>query len=195
MLLSKFDIVFMTRKAIKGQAIANYLADQPLNYPKLSKSFFPNEDVMALEPEPNSMEPWHWKLYFDGVTNSTKNGVGVILLSSKGQQILVSIKLNFDCTNNVTEYEVYIVSLQGALKFGIYDLSVFGDSPLIISQIEGKWQAKDTKLISYQKCINRLISKFLNITFAYLPRAHNQFTNALATLASMVKLSEGDYMR
>ena len=27
MLLSKFDIVFVIRKAIKGQAIANYLAD------------------------------------------------------------------------------------------------------------------------------------------------------------------------
>ena len=27
MLLSKFDIVFLTRKAIKGQAIANYLTD------------------------------------------------------------------------------------------------------------------------------------------------------------------------
>ena len=40
-----------------------------------------------------------------------------------------------------------------------------------------------------------MISKFRNITFAYLPRAHNQFTDALATLASMVKLSEGDDMR
>ena len=82
-----------------------------------------------------------------------------------------------------------------ALEFGTYDLSVFGDSLLIISQIEGKWQAQDTKLISYQKCVNRLILKFQDITFAYLPQAHNQFADALATLASMVKLSEGDDMR
>ena len=27
--------------------------------------------------------------------------------------------------------------------------------------------------------------------FAYFPQAHNQFADALATLASMVKLSEG----
>jgi len=33
------------------------------------------------------------------------------------------------------------------------------------------------------------------MTFAYLPRAHNQFSDALATLASMVKLSEEDDMR
>ena len=34
MLLSKFDIVFVIRKAIKGQAIANYLVDQSLNDPE-----------------------------------------------------------------------------------------------------------------------------------------------------------------
>jgi len=40
-----------------------------------------------------------------------------------------------------------------------------------------------------------LDSKFRNITFAYMPQAHNQFADALATLTSMVKLSEGDDMR
>ena len=44
--------------------------------------------------------------------------------------------------NNVTEYEACIVGLQVALEFGAYDLSVFGDSLLIISQIEEKWQAE-----------------------------------------------------
>jgi len=71
MLLSKFDIVFVTRKAIKGQAIADYLADQPMNDPELSESLFPDEDVMALELEPDIVEPWRWRLYFDGAANST----------------------------------------------------------------------------------------------------------------------------
>ena len=87
------------------------------------------------------------------------------------------------------------MGLQVALKFGVYDISVLRDSLLIISQIKGKWQARDTKLISYQKCVSSLISKFQNITFAYLPRAQNQFTDALVTLASMVKLAKGDDMR
>ena len=58
MLLSEFDIVFVTRKAIKGQAIANYLADLPLNDPKLSESLFLDEDVMTLKLEPDSVETW-----------------------------------------------------------------------------------------------------------------------------------------
>ena len=79
MLHSEFDIVFVTRKAIKGQAIANYLVDQPLNDPKLPESLFPNKDVMALKPKPDSVEPWRWKLYLDGAAKSTENGVGVVL--------------------------------------------------------------------------------------------------------------------
>ena len=169
MLLSKFDIAFVMRKAIKGQAIADYLADQPLNDLEFLESLFLDKDVLAKELEPSNVEPWHWKLYFDEVANSIGNGVGAFLLSPKGQQIPVSVKLNFDCTNNVTEYEVCIVGLQFALEFGANDLSVFGDSLLIISKIEGKWQAQDTKLILYHKCLSRLNLKFRNVTFAYLP--------------------------
>ena len=124
---------------------------------------------MALELEPDNVEPWHWKLCFDGVTNSNENAVGAALVSPKGQQIPISFKLNLDCTKNVTEYIACIVSLQVALEFGAYYLRVFRDSLLIISQIEGKWQARDTKLILYQKCNSYLILKFRNITFAYLP--------------------------
>ena len=84
MLLSKFDIVFVTRQAVKGQDITNYLADQLLNDPELSESLFFDKDVMALEPEIDNMEPWCWKLYFDRVANSTENGVGTVLVSPKG---------------------------------------------------------------------------------------------------------------
>ena len=85
-----------------------------------------------MEPEPNNVESWRRKLYFNGVANSTGNGVGADLVFLKAKQILFSVKLNFDCTNNVTEYEACIVGLQVALEFGTYDLS--------ISQIKGKWQ-------------------------------------------------------
>ena len=77
-------IVFVTRKAIKGQAIVDYLVDQPLKDPELVESLFPDEDVMALKPKSDSVEPWRWKHYFDGVSNSTGNGVGVVLVSPKG---------------------------------------------------------------------------------------------------------------
>ena len=114
---------------------------------------------MALELEPDNVEPWWWKIYFDGAANSVGNGVGVVLVSPKGQQIPVLVKLNFGCA----KYCHRIWSMHSRPANGprvAYDLSIFRDSLLIISQIEGKWQAQDAKLILYQKCVSRFISKF-----------------------------------
>jgi len=69
-----------------------------LNDPNFSESLFPDDDVLGIEPKPSSVEPWRWKLYFNGAANSTRNGVGIVLVSSMGQQIPVSVELNFDYT-------------------------------------------------------------------------------------------------
>uniref|UniRef100_A0A2N9FM09 RNase H type-1 domain-containing protein n=1 Tax=Fagus sylvatica TaxID=28930 RepID=A0A2N9FM09_FAGSY len=136
-----------------------------------------------------------WKLYFDGAANAVGSGIGAVLVSPKGQQTPIAVKLGFDCTNNMTEYEACIVGLQAALEFGAYELEVFGDSLLIVSQTNGEWQAWDPKLIPYQRYISRLVPKFKYVTFTYTPRAHNHFADALATLASLIKLVEGDDVR
>uniref|UniRef100_A0A2N9HA06 Uncharacterized protein n=1 Tax=Fagus sylvatica TaxID=28930 RepID=A0A2N9HA06_FAGSY len=179
------------RKAIKGQAIADYLADYPSDQLELMDSEFPDEDVMTVDEDNHG----RWKLYFDGAANAVGSGIGAVLVSPKGQQTPIAVKLGFDCTNNMTEYEACIVGLQAALEFGAYELEVFGDSLLIVSQTNGEWQARDPKLIPYQRYISRLLPKFKYITFTYTPRAHNHFADALATLASLIKLVEGDDVR
>uniref|UniRef100_A0A2N9FH89 Uncharacterized protein n=1 Tax=Fagus sylvatica TaxID=28930 RepID=A0A2N9FH89_FAGSY len=178
-------------QAIKGQAIADYLADYPSEQLELMDSEFPDEDVMIVEEDNQG----RWKLYFDGAANAVGSGIGAVLVSPKGQQTPIAVKLGFDCTNNMTEYEACIVGLQAALEFGAYELEVFGDSLLIVSQTNGEWQARDPKLIPYQRYISRLIPKFKYVTFTYTPRAHNHFADALATLASLIKLVEGDDVR
>uniref|UniRef100_A0A2N9JBH2 Uncharacterized protein n=1 Tax=Fagus sylvatica TaxID=28930 RepID=A0A2N9JBH2_FAGSY len=190
-LLSEFDILFVARKAIKGQAIADYLADYPSEQLELMDSEFPDEDVMTVDEDNQG----RWKLYFDGAANAVGSGIGAVLVSPKGQQTPIAVKLGFDCTNNMTEYEACIVGLQAALEFGAYELEVFGDSLLIVSQTNGEWQARDPKLIPYQRYISRLVPKFKYVTFTYTPRAHNHFADALATLASLIKLVEGDDVR
>uniref|UniRef100_A0A2N9FEE8 Uncharacterized protein n=1 Tax=Fagus sylvatica TaxID=28930 RepID=A0A2N9FEE8_FAGSY len=149
------------------------------------------KDVMTVDEDNQG----RWKLYFDGAANAVGSGIGAVLVSPKGQQTPIAVKLGFDCTNNMTEYEACIVGLQAALEFGAYELEVFGDSLLIVSQTNGEWQARDPKLIPYQRYISRLVPKFKYVTFTYTPRAHNHFADALATLASLIKLVEGDDVR
>ena len=74
----------MMRKAFKGQAIADYLANQPLNDLEFSESLFLDEDGLVIEPEPSNVEPWRWNLYFNRAVNGIGNGLGVVLVSPKG---------------------------------------------------------------------------------------------------------------
>lgn len=49
--------------------------------------------------------------------DSSDSGKGAILISPKGQHVLIAIKLNFHRIN-VMKYEACIVGLQAALEFG-----------------------------------------------------------------------------
>jgi len=49
--LSEFDIVYVTQKAIKGSALADYLAQKPINDYQPMHPEFLDEDIMTLFEE------------------------------------------------------------------------------------------------------------------------------------------------
>ena len=128
LLLSEFDIKYVTQKSVKGRAIAGHLAHSSPEEAEEIQGDFVDKDIMEIEVE-------SWKMYFDGVTNQNGSGIGVLLISPKGAHIPFSGRLNFPTTNNATEYQACIMGLQAALGLGVKELEVYGDSVLIISQI------------------------------------------------------------
>jgi len=79
-------------------------------------------------------------MYFDGVVNLLGSGIGSVLVSLNGKHFPIAVKLKFECTNNVTEYEACVSGLQAAIEMKIKKLEVYGDSALIIYQVKGEWQ-------------------------------------------------------
>ncbi|XP_052482534.1 uncharacterized protein LOC105781308 [Gossypium raimondii] len=195
-LLSEFDIVYVSQKAVKWSAIADFLASRALeDYEPLSFDF-PNEDLMCIVAmEESSQEGYRWRLNFDGASNAMGNRIGAVLVSPNGDHYPFTCKLDFDCTNNMAEYEACIMGIRAAIEQGIKVLEVYGDSALVIYQLRGEWETRDPKLISYRKLILELIKEFEDITFCYLPRDENQMADALATLASMIKVNRYEDMK
>nr|XP_027067835.1 uncharacterized protein LOC113693504 [Coffea arabica] len=107
MILSEFDIIFTTQKAIKGQAIVDHLAENPRrdDYQPLH-TYFPDEEALFVGTVEDINEKCsEWRLSFDGVSNSFGAGIGAILVSPEGKHYPGSSKLRFFCTNNMAEYE------------------------------------------------------------------------------------------
>ncbi|XP_077226317.1 uncharacterized protein LOC143859521 [Tasmannia lanceolata] len=88
----------------------------------------------------------------------------------------------------MAEYEACIAGLEAYLALWVQDLDVFGDSILILCQINGHWRARETRLIPDNTYLESLVKKFRNITFTHLSRTRNHFVDALATLASMLDI-------
>ena len=72
LLLSEFDIKYMTQKSVKGRAIANHLAHCSPEEAEKIQGDFSNEDIMGIEVE-------SWKMYFDGATNQNGSGIEVVI--------------------------------------------------------------------------------------------------------------------
>ena len=68
-------------------------------------------------------------------------------------------------------------------------LNVYGDSTLVICQLNGEWETRDSKLILYQEFIKKMIEQFEEITFKHLPREESYLVDVLATLTTMFKIN------
>ncbi|XP_019257666.1 PREDICTED: uncharacterized protein LOC109235872 [Nicotiana attenuata] len=121
-LLSEFDIVYVTQKAVKGQALADHLAENPVDEEyKPLRTYFPDEEVL-FAGEDISEAYSGWRMFFDGATNFKGVGVGAVLVSESGQHYPISAKLRFLCTNNMVEYEARILGLRMAVDMNIQEL-------------------------------------------------------------------------
>ena len=94
-LLSEFDILYVSQKTIKRSVIADFLAEKANEEYKPMSFDFPNKDLMAvlqIEEEESPKEDDR-KMYFDGVSNALGRGVRAILISSEGNHCPFIAKL------------------------------------------------------------------------------------------------------
>lgn len=113
MILSEFDIEYVDIKAIKGQAIADQLADAPMidDVPLISE--FLDESILIV----SHAKPW--QLYFDGSYTQHGAGAGILFITPQGDSIPKSYRLSFPCTNNIAEYEALTTGLRIAVRWKI----------------------------------------------------------------------------
>ena len=104
-MLSEFELKYVPLKAIKGKVVADFLADNPLEDENpVDVWSFPDEDIFQTKLDA-------WDQYFDGASNYKGYGVGVLLISPEGDHVPISVKIDFNVTNNAAEYEACLLGL------------------------------------------------------------------------------------
>ncbi|KAL0293118.1 UNVERIFIED_CONTAM: hypothetical protein Scaly_3147100 [Sesamum calycinum] len=72
--MSEFDIKFVTKKVVKGRAVAEFLAQQPIDDDQEWSLEFPDEHLRSITVQ-------GWRMYFDGASNKAGAGIGVIIVT------------------------------------------------------------------------------------------------------------------
>ncbi|XP_070677927.1 uncharacterized protein [Malus domestica] len=154
LLLNQYEIIYVPAKAVKGQALADFLADHPIPADWKISDDLPDEEVFYIYIFPT------WTMFFDGSARADGAGAGVVFMSPQRHILPYSFQLSELCSNNVAEYQALIIGLQMVINMGITALEIFGDSKLIINQLLTEYEVKKDDLIPYFRLATQLLQEF-----------------------------------
>ncbi|XP_074299654.1 uncharacterized protein LOC141630799 [Silene latifolia] len=181
-LLKQYDIVYIPQKAVKGQALADFLADHPVPGKWSFSDELPGEKVFYIDVLTS------WQMYFDGAARQDGAGAGVIFISPEKHLLTYSFILPELCTNNAAEYQALIIGAQMALEMGCKDLDIYGDATLIINHLLGAYEVKEESLVPYHKLASRCLQKLDSVFLGHIPRSANKMADTLTNLAATLAL-------
>src|ERR1044072_975422 len=145
------------------------------------------EDFVAELPSVEEQVKGEWTLYVDGSSNKRGSGAGIILQGPDEIQVEQSLRFNFMASNNQAEYEALIAGMSLASEMEALQLLIRSDSQLVVSQVQGDYQAKDEQLVKYLNKVKLLKKKFEEVRIEHVPREKNTRADIYAKLASMKK--------
>jgi ribonuclease HI len=165
--LRAINIDFSPRKAIKSQALGDFVAEwTEIQQPTLD-AFLD-----------------HWKMYFDGSLKLGRAGAGVLFISPEGKQPKYILQILWQATNNEAEYEALIHGLRIVTSLEIKRLLAYGDSAVVINQVNKDWDCTKNNMDAYCVEVRKLGKIFQGLEILHVLRDSNITTDVLAKLGS-----------
>jgi ribonuclease HI/transposase InsO family protein len=112
------------------------------------------------------------------------SGAGVVLKSPKGDTMCYVLQIHFNATNNVAEYEALMHGMHIAKDLGVTRLLCYGDSDLVVQQLDGTWDAKSPTMAEYRRTIDEFGRAFQGFEVKHIKRDENEAADALARMGS-----------
>ena len=146
-LLGAFNIKYMPRTSVKGQVLADLIAEftEPPVEVVAEEENMDEKSVGTISTQGAS----RWKVYVDGAANQRGFDIGLVLISSKMITIEKSLRLGFSATKNEAEYEALLQGMAMVQKMVGKVVEVFSDSRLIVGQVKGELEARDVRMQEY----------------------------------------------
>jgi ribonuclease HI len=123
-------------------------------------------------------------MYFDGSLKLDGGGAGVLFILPRGKQLKYVLQILWEVSNNEAEYEALLHGLRLAISLGIKRLLVYGDSLLVVQQVNKEWDCNKETMDAYVQEVRKLESKFSGLEVHHVLREHNVGADILSKLGS-----------
>ena len=181
-ILGAFDIKYMPRTSIKGQVLADLVAEFTEPLVEELKPVENMDGKLVGTISQHGFSPW--EVYVDGVSNQKGSGVRLVLISTEKVIVEKSLRLDFSTTNNEAEYEALMMGMAMVQRMGGKSVKFFSDLRLVVSQVKGEFKAKDERMQGYLSQVKCLQSVFESFDLLHIPRSGNTHVDSLAMLAT-----------
>ena len=123
-------------------------------------------------------------MHFNGSHSNEGNGVGIILVSHVGKIHNFSYRLEFSCTNNVTEFKALLLGIENTLNLGCGHLSVLRNFDLVVKMTCKICSPSNKLMEQYSQTVWALVSKLLSLNITHVNKELNSIANQLAVFAA-----------
>lgn len=133
-------------------------------------------------------------LRFDGASrgNPGIGGSGAVLYYDNTILKTCYMYHSLSVTNNISEYYGLIIGMRMAVMEGITNLTIEGDSKLVIEQVFGKWKCNNPNMILLNNEAIELKKLFNSINGKWIPREQNKDADKASNDAIDTKSNFGD---
>ena len=123
-------------------------------------------------------------MYFNGSLKLGGIGAGILFISLDGKQLKYVLQILWPATNNEAEYEALLHSLRVAVSLGIKRLLIYGDSSVVINQVNKNWDCSKKTMDACCAEVRKLENHFQGLKILHVMRDLNIAADALAKLGS-----------
>ena len=151
------------------------------------------EAARALRSKAHTGPATSWQAWFDGSArpNPGQCGIGGLLRGPAGELVEFSRAAGYG-NSSEAEYLALIALLEAALAHGIPGLTVYGDSQVVIGDVNGPPERSAPVLRPYRARVQALLTALPAVTLRWVPRHRNLEADRLSQRAGDLPASEAD---
>ena len=133
-ILGAYNVKYMPWTAIKGQILANFMAE-------FTEGTMEKEEKALRVMVMSAIVVLPWEVYIDGASNRKGAWTVIVLIILKKLIMEKLLRLGFLATNNEAEYEALLAGVAMARQLGRDVVELYSDSRLVVGQVNEEFEA------------------------------------------------------